>query len=58
MPTVNAGASSTEFMPRIRMARDRIRPGTMNASTARRITGKDCHQDKETPLSTIRDGYC
>jgi hypothetical protein len=53
VPTLKAGAMRNARTPRMRIASDVAKPGSKIKSTAVRITGKDCHQDTETPLSGI-----
>ncbi len=53
VPTLKAGAMRRARIPRMRMANAVAKPGSSNKSTAVRITGNDCHQDTETPLSEI-----
>jgi hypothetical protein len=51
VPTLKAGAMRSARTPRMRIANDVAKPGSNINSTAVTITGKDCHQDTETPLS-------
>jgi hypothetical protein len=51
VPTLKAGAMRRARIPGTLIAIDVAKPGSRIKSTAVRITGMDCHQDTETPLS-------
>ena len=56
VPTLKAGAMRRARIPGTLIAIEVASPGSRIKSTAVRITGMDCHQDTETPLSGTSEG--